>query len=456
MVKLDLVDDGDGRVVAEGHVVEDDLAGHRRQSRGVGGLLHVRFGVEQRPQLEHRGLPLLVGVVLLDQELDGGEETVQVQEELDQGADGEAVVQHHVTADGQQDGLAEDAHQLRPRAVDRVDEGRVVVGVPVLPHHVPVVDHVAALPVVGGDDPHPVEALGQIGHDVGDPVTDLVVAGLRSTVEPHRHRRQNRNHENQGDEGQPHVGGEEEDRDDHHGQALYGELGQPVLQELLEVLDVAGHPGHDHARLLGREEVERQPLQVGEYLDPEVVHDAGRQPARHSDLRTLADGADRRAGQVGQSGPHHDAEVEAARPGTRRRILGRPAQSAVDGDLGQLGAHLEGHAEHHDEEARDHQHPGVADEEPPQGEAVAFPWPGLLGEDVVGLTPFRFIGQEMVDASLQFGGDATEGQPGHRGTRRPGSDPATPTATEGHQCTSDSSATSSTSSISSAWARISA
>ena len=66
---------------------------------------------------------------------------------------------------------------------------------------------------------------------------------------------------------------EEDDRDDDHRQALDGELGQAVLEQLLEVLDVARHPGHDDAGLLVGEEVERQALQVGEDLDPQVVHD---------------------------------------------------------------------------------------------------------------------------------------------------------------------------------------
>ena len=56
--------------------------------------------------------------------------------------------------------------------------------------------------------------------------------------------------------------------------------------------------------LLGREEVERQPLQVGEDLDPQVVHDPGRQPAGHLHLPPLAQRPDRRAHQVGQRGAH--------------------------------------------------------------------------------------------------------------------------------------------------------
>ena len=88
------------------------------------------------------------------------------------------------------------------------------------------------------------------------------------------------------------VGGEQDDRDDDHGQALHGELGQAVLQELLEVLDVARHPGHDHAGLLLGVEVESEPLEVGEDADAKVVHHPGGQPAGHLHHGPLGDGGD--------------------------------------------------------------------------------------------------------------------------------------------------------------------
>ncbi len=280
---------------------------------GVDGLGHLGLGVEQGAQLVHRGLALLVGVVLLDQELDGLEEPVQVQEEGDQGTEGEVVVGHHGAADGQHDGLAEDAQHLGARSVDGVDVGRVVVGVPVVADHVAVVDHVVALAVVGGHDADAVEALGQVGQHVGDPVADPVVAALGGPLEPDRGADQRRDDQHHGDEGQQHVGGEQDDGDDHHGQRLDGQLGEAVLQELLEVLDVAGHAAHDHAGLLLGEEAEREALEVGEDLDPEVVHDPGGQPAGHLHLEPLGQRGDDDEHQVGDGHGHDDAEVEVAR-----------------------------------------------------------------------------------------------------------------------------------------------
>ena len=102
------------------------------------------------------------------------------------------VVQDHRAADGQQRGLAEEAEHLGARAVDGVDLRGVVVGVAVVADDVAVVDHVVALAVVGGDDAHAVQALGEVGQHVGDAVADPVVAALGGPLEPDRHDDQRR------------------------------------------------------------------------------------------------------------------------------------------------------------------------------------------------------------------------------------------------------------------------
>ena len=70
------------------------------------------------------------------------------------------------------------AEHLGAGAVDGVDLGRVVVGVAVVADDVAVVEDVVALAVVRGDDAHAVQALGEVGQHVGDPVADPVVAAL--------------------------------------------------------------------------------------------------------------------------------------------------------------------------------------------------------------------------------------------------------------------------------------
>ena len=166
MWRLDVVQHRLLRVVAEGDVLEIDVTLNGRQLDGLVGLQHGRRGVEETAQLDDRGRSLLEQVVLLHQQQHWPEESVEIEEEGDQGADGQLVMGNHHAADAQDGGLTEIADELSPGSVDGVDLGGVQIGVPVGADHVAVVQHVVALAVVGGDDAHPVEGLGQVGEHV--------------------------------------------------------------------------------------------------------------------------------------------------------------------------------------------------------------------------------------------------------------------------------------------------
>ena len=102
---------------------------------------------------------------------------------------------------------------------------------------------------------------------------------------------QRRHDQHHRDEGQAHVHAEQDRGDDDHRQALDRELRQAVLEQLLQVLDVARHAAHEHAGLLGGEEVERQALQMGEHRRAEIVHHPRGEAAR--DLHRAPAGAAR-------------------------------------------------------------------------------------------------------------------------------------------------------------------
>jgi hypothetical protein len=148
-----------------------------------------------------------------------------------------------------------------------------------------VVDHVARCRLWAVTTRTPCRLSDRSASTLAIPSRTLSYPRSDAPAEPQRHgREQDRDHQTTVIRASRTFDGEEEDGDDDHGQSLNGELGQTVLEELLQVLDVARHPGHDHPGLLGGEEVEGEPLQVGEDLDPEVVHDPGGQPSRHLDL----------------------------------------------------------------------------------------------------------------------------------------------------------------------------
>ena len=118
------------------------------------------------------------------------------------------------------------------------------------------------------------------------------------------------------------------DGDHDHRQGLDGELGEPVLQQLLEVLDVARHPGHDHAGLLVGVEVEAEALQVGEHADAQVVHHARGEPAGDPRLATLGGRGDRDREQEepADGEDHGDAVVARQHPVVDPVLDQRPAR----------------------------------------------------------------------------------------------------------------------------------
>ena len=125
-----------------------------------------RLDREQLSQLVHRRLARLIRVVELDQLLDRGEERRQVEQEGEELSDRQGAVEHHPAADEQQHRLPDDTDRLVGRAVDGSDGRGLDVGVAMLADEVGVMDHVVSSAVVGDDDPHPGQALGEIGqHD---------------------------------------------------------------------------------------------------------------------------------------------------------------------------------------------------------------------------------------------------------------------------------------------------
>ncbi len=176
----------DARLVAEGHALHGDPARDRRKLERVRRLEDGRLGLEERTELGDRRLALLERVVLLHQKLDGLQEPVEVEEERDEGAEAQGVVEHHAAPHAEQRRLPEEAEQLGARAVHRVDLCRVVVGVPVPTDDVAVPQDVVPLAVVRGHDAHALQALGEVGEHEGDPVPHLVVAAFGRSTEPQR------------------------------------------------------------------------------------------------------------------------------------------------------------------------------------------------------------------------------------------------------------------------------
>jgi len=84
---------------------------------------------------------------------------------------------------------------------------------------------------------------------------------------------------------------------------LHGQIDEAVLEQRRQCVDVAGHPGHDHARLLIGVEVERLPLKVGEDLHPQLIHQNLTEPPSVEDTGSSRRGIDGDGHHI--NGGHH-------------------------------------------------------------------------------------------------------------------------------------------------------
>ena len=172
--------------VAELDVFERDRSLNGRELIGVSFLRHGRCRGQQDTQLVHRRLALLIGVVELDELLDGLEERAQIKNEGRELSDGELGmkvrrqtaarqmvpgVDHHGAADEQEGRLSHQADEVAHGRVARRHPRRREVGGAVGTEHIAMMDHVVALPVVRSDDTHARQALGNVRDHARERVT---------------------------------------------------------------------------------------------------------------------------------------------------------------------------------------------------------------------------------------------------------------------------------------------
>jgi hypothetical protein len=184
---------------------------------------------------------------------------------------------------------------------------------------------VALLLAEGAHHAHPRERLLQVGGDRGDLLASEPVGAARRQPERDAPEEQDR----EGQEG--HQGEARVEQDQDRGRADQHERGREerldaLRDELVERLDVVGDARDQHARLVARVEADREPLQVLEQLDAQVLE------------RPLADPVDQVRLEVG------GAPVDQRRPDEGGQDLGQDSRVAlldalVDRQAGEVGRH---------------------------------------------------------------------------------------------------------------------
>ena len=184
------------------------------------------------------------------------------------------------------------AEQVDGGEVDRIEDGRLVVGRPIA-----VVDAVEGallhrLARERLDDAHAGDVLGERGRDEAEPLADAAVGAVRAAAEPGGQQR-HRDQHGQRREREPDVEEEEDDRGADEQQRVLDQAGDAVGDELVERLDVVRDPADDHAGAVALVEAEGQALEVGEEPVAEVGEDALPDPAGQVRVRRREDERER-------------------------------------------------------------------------------------------------------------------------------------------------------------------
>ena len=193
-----------------------------------------------------------------------------------------------------------------------------------------------ALAVIGLDDPYPGDRLLQRGEVLAHLVAHVEIRLVRLTLEPHRRCNHHGQDEHHGQQQLP-TDGRHHHQGDHQQQNRADELEQTPLDELGHALDVGGHAGHQHARLVAVEERHRLRLQPVEHPHPQVAQEAFTRLVDGEVLQARGDVADTHHHQVGD-----DAQVQHLRVGVEQAVVGgdehqHRAGHGAQGDDGDIG-----------------------------------------------------------------------------------------------------------------------
>ena len=244
--------------------------------------------------------------------------------------------------------------------------------------------------------PQPGHVLGEVGVDDGDPLPRFGVRLGRLGPEHHGGHHQ---HREDAQHGQAQLQVDDEQRGEHaeEGEHRADHGDQPGLQERGQRVHVGGHPGHDPAGQLAFVEVQAEPLQLGEELDPQRVQQPFAVPPDHH-----------RLGRVDHPVGQHDGQPDEGDEHDHVEDLGLHA--VVDAVPDQRGQRQPGHRVQAVQDQPDDQRGGQRPQQPAQRE-VPVPGPRPVQVHVRPVVGRR----QRVDLGQQLGGGRQAGE--RRGDR---------------------------------------
>ncbi len=266
--------------VGEVDVLEADVALDVRERLGAGAVDDVRLLVEHADDLVQGCGGREERVVELRELLDRVEEVVDVEHEGEEGRERDRVVEVEVAAVAEDDGERERREKADEREVDAVQHDRLHVRLPVVERNRAEVLRRALLAYERLHHPHAGDVLGERGRHEAEPLAHRRVGPGGARAEERARQDHERDHD-EGREGEPRVEHDQEEGCAAEQQRALCERRDAVGDELVDRLDVVGHPADQDTGPVPLVEAERKLLQVAEELLAEVGQDPLPDPAGH-------------------------------------------------------------------------------------------------------------------------------------------------------------------------------
>ena len=187
-------------------------------------------------------------------------------------------------------------------------------------------------------DPHPAEALLQVGGDRRDPLSRFAVGAVGDDPEDDAGGGDQREGD-EGDQGQLDVEDEQDDDDADQGQDAGEHRHDAVGDELVERLDVVGHAADQHPGAAPGEEADRHRLKVDEDALAQVLERAGPDPADQVGLQVGGGRVEDRDDEEGDDDQVERGDVAGLDPGVDR-LAGQVGGSEAGAGRNQQAANI--------------------------------------------------------------------------------------------------------------------
>ncbi|MBA7646111.1 hypothetical protein ES703_53872 [subsurface metagenome] len=251
--------------VAEADLIKPNPTLCRGHLNCLGAIRYLRFDVKQLEDALSGGHGSLELGVLHSQLNHGMEETLDIEHKTQQNPDAHLSSQHHIAAEDNDQAGADRVQYLGDGHHDRGQPGCLYIGTQICPVDIVKLLIVYLFPRQALDYPYPGDTLLEPGIDYGDSSSYPGEGTAGVSLPDEYHYAQHRYH-GKSQQCQPPVHGKHDHGYAYQGQDIGQEVKDTAGEELLQLLHVVLHAGHQPTHLTAVKETHRQLLQVVKHI----------------------------------------------------------------------------------------------------------------------------------------------------------------------------------------------